>query len=321
MPTARTFLGVAAVNGKIYAIGGHKSGSGFLSTNEEYDPVTNTWATKASMPTPRYFFGIAVWQGRIYVIGGQTEQAVSTGINEVYDPSTDSWTSKTSMPTSRYGLSAEVVNDRIYATGGAHIYPGIVSDLNEEYDPYLDSWTTKAPLPTPVFLGSSAVVDGKIHILGGETWLNDAYRTVDLNQIYDPATNTWDFGAKMLAPTALCAAGATTGIAAPKRIYVLGRTNREIPNNQAYNPLNDSWTWATSMPTNRNTLGVGVIDDVLYAIGGFADVGETTKNEQYIPINYIPEFPSLPIVLSVVTATLLAVIVHRRKYVGSRRVG
>jgi hypothetical protein len=41
MPTTRDNLGVAAVNGKIYAIGG-AGATGFSSTNEEYDPATNT---------------------------------------------------------------------------------------------------------------------------------------------------------------------------------------------------------------------------------------------------------------------------------------
>jgi hypothetical protein len=48
MTTARFGLAVGVVNGKIYAIGGS---SGNRTEVEEYDPVTNTWATKASMPT------------------------------------------------------------------------------------------------------------------------------------------------------------------------------------------------------------------------------------------------------------------------------
>jgi hypothetical protein len=62
---ARAWLGVASVNGKIYAIGG-STASGFepatfpyggtvdhyVGTNEEYDPTNNSWTYKASMPTP-----------------------------------------------------------------------------------------------------------------------------------------------------------------------------------------------------------------------------------------------------------------------------
>src|SRR4030067_3429532 len=65
---ARSGLGVAVVNGRIYAIGGTTS-SGFVasspgsavyagktptsvtSLNEEYDPATDTWTTKTAMPT------------------------------------------------------------------------------------------------------------------------------------------------------------------------------------------------------------------------------------------------------------------------------
>ena len=69
MPTARMDLGVAFVSGKIYAIGGSDN-SGYLDTNEMYDPKTDTWTTMKPMPTPRCDFGITVYQGKIYVIGG-----------------------------------------------------------------------------------------------------------------------------------------------------------------------------------------------------------------------------------------------------------
>ena len=75
MQEARIGLGVAVVNGKIYAIGGVGTGGGtggFCVFNEEYDPATDTWTFKASMPTPRSAFGIAVYQDRIYCIGGYT---------------------------------------------------------------------------------------------------------------------------------------------------------------------------------------------------------------------------------------------------------
>jgi hypothetical protein len=58
MQQARAGLGVAAVNGKIYAIGGTSGTKTLLGTNEVYDPKTNTWSTKAPLPTPRYDFGI-----------------------------------------------------------------------------------------------------------------------------------------------------------------------------------------------------------------------------------------------------------------------
>ena len=47
--TARTQMGGAVVNGKIYAIGGWTGNP--ISTVEAYDPTNDEWTEKASMPT------------------------------------------------------------------------------------------------------------------------------------------------------------------------------------------------------------------------------------------------------------------------------
>jgi hypothetical protein len=193
------------------------------------------------------------------------------------------------MPTARSLLTANVVNDKIYLIGGI----GESFDLNEVYDPKTDSWTTKAPLPTPVSSHCSAVVDDKIYILGGYA-RTERPDYCDLNQIYDPDTNTWDFGAKMPEQKSSAAAGATVGLAAPKRIYVIGGVTENtgsadaITNhNYAYDPERDEWTTGTPMPTIRNKLAIAVVNDIIYAMGGMTkDFFVTTKNEQYTPIGY-----------------------------------
>ncbi|MEM2293951.1 MAG: hypothetical protein QXX41_11820 [Nitrososphaerota archaeon] len=98
MQVARGGLGVAVVNGKIYAIGGSTETSWPVSANplvvdvnEEYDPIKNVWVFRKPMPTARAFFGVAVCQDRIYCIGGLSREG-PTGVVEVYDPSTDSCT-------------------------------------------------------------------------------------------------------------------------------------------------------------------------------------------------------------------------------------
>lgn len=150
MQVARGGLGVAVVNGKIYAIGGStQTGSwlegfsgGVVGTNEEYDSATDRWTFKKPMPTPRKDFGTAVWQNKIYCIGGYNGKGDNIGANEVYDPATDTWVTKSSMPTARSGLQANTLDGKIYLTGGL---PN--RTLNEVYDPATDSWETKAHMP------------------------------------------------------------------------------------------------------------------------------------------------------------------------------
>ena len=284
MPTARTNLGVAVANGKIFAIGGGNH-DGSLNTSEMYDPVKDTWAPKASMPTPRASFGIAVYQNKIYCIGGFTSDGV-TGVNEVYDPETDTWEAKMPMPTARGSLEANVVDGKIYLIGGSIGGGGGDVPLNEVYDPVNDTWSTKTRLPTAVSQYSSAVVNNKIYVIGG---YNYKLSYVDLTQIYDPANGTWSNGAPIPLSLGVYAAAATTGVFAPKRIYVIGG-GALIPNNRnfVYDPEADVWSLGANMPTARNSLSIAVVDDILYAIGGDRGGYFTiiNANEQYTPFGY-----------------------------------
>lgn len=116
MPTPRTYLGVAAVDGIIYAIGGYRNASA-VATVEAYDPSTGKWTTKKSMPEPRGQFGIAVIKGQIYVIGG-TIGPTETATVISYNPKKDRWKTRASMPTNRAGLAAATLDGLIYAVGG-----------------------------------------------------------------------------------------------------------------------------------------------------------------------------------------------------------
>ena len=324
MPTERSGLGLAVVDGKIYAIGGRNE-AGVLNVTEEYDPVTDEWTVKADMPTARSDFGIAVYQDRIYVIGGTTGygdavgEHLVTNVTEVYDPATNSWETKTSMPTPRENLEANIVNDKIYLIGGvAHKgYLLIIGfDDNEVYDPETDSWTTAASLPTSVWGYASAVVDNKVYVIGGGNKTYEGTFPVNLTQVYNPDTDTWTLQQEI--PTGLwnTGAGATTGTAAPERIYVLGGSYYSSTYNltQIYDPEVDVWTIGTPLPTPRRSLGVTVVDDRIYVIGGGTEEDSySTVNERYTPAGWIPEFPSWMVLMVVLMVVSVASVFYKRK--------
>jgi energy-converting hydrogenase Eha subunit A len=107
MPTPRGGLGVAVVNGILYAVGGVSGGG--LNAVEAYDPGTNTWTTKAAMPTPRAHLGVGVVNGILYAVGG-TNGLSGFNTVEAYNPVTNTWTTKASMPTARIGLGIAAEN-------------------------------------------------------------------------------------------------------------------------------------------------------------------------------------------------------------------
>jgi N-acetylneuraminic acid mutarotase len=121
MPTGRCAAAAAASGGRIYVIGGQDYVPVVFDAVEEYNPLTNAWATKTPMPSPRGggMAGLAV-DGMIHVLGGTCSTSVGhyDDAHLVYDPAGDSWSSGVPMPTARGRLASALVGRKLYAVGG-----------------------------------------------------------------------------------------------------------------------------------------------------------------------------------------------------------
>ena len=75
MPDVRSFAvsGYNPGNGKIYVVSGYNTGTvdSAQPTTWEYDPVANSWATKAPIPHAVGGAGSAIINGHMYVAGGR----------------------------------------------------------------------------------------------------------------------------------------------------------------------------------------------------------------------------------------------------------
>ncbi|MCK4330521.1 T9SS type A sorting domain-containing protein [candidate division WOR-3 bacterium] len=273
MPTSRRAPAGVEAGGKIYVIGG----CGGPRSNEEYNPVTNSWATRASLPGPRRR-GMGAVAGevneKVYFFGGHQGPAPgqTVNFNDEYNPAANSWTTKASMPTATEGAAVGVVDGKIYVIGG---YSG-TSFLNtvQEYDQGTDSWTTKAPMPTAGAFITGAVVDGKIYVIGG--YNGSCLNTV---QEYDPEADSWTTKAPMQTARYWLAADVIDG-----KIYVVGGYDGSsyLTTNEVYDPATDSWTTETTMPTARSHLVAVEADGKIYAIGGVLPGGDFTgANEEF----------------------------------------
>ncbi len=148
LPAGRHHLGLATLEGRVYASGGY-AGMSFEPRNAEvwaYDPARDGWAEVAPMPAPRAAHAMVALGGRLYVVGG-----VGPGADELwsYDPEADAWrTDHAPLPTPREHLAAAALGGKLYVLGGrGHGHSGN-RDTVESYDPAANAWTAAPPMPT-----------------------------------------------------------------------------------------------------------------------------------------------------------------------------
>jgi len=86
LPTPRTNLATASVDGLLFAVGGNNGDGPWLSVVESYDPASNLWSAKAPMPTPRTMLGVAATSIYIYAVGGGNSTDARLPTVEKYRP-------------------------------------------------------------------------------------------------------------------------------------------------------------------------------------------------------------------------------------------
>lgn len=246
------------------------------------------WVKLAPFPEPsEEVYGIASG-GKLYVFGGLAPGWKPKGLVYEYDPATDQWTKKNPMALASHHVALAEWNGKIYVMGGFVLPqsgpPAWVPINNAwEYDPANDTWKALAPLPTRRGSPNAAVVNGKIYVIGGasthpgskETGVHPTrpHRSMDTNEVYDPATNTWE--ARQPMPTARnhAAIGSVNN-----KIYVIGgrvgAAFMVVPASatdlvEEYDPATDQWgPLKRSMPTPRSAAAWGTYRGKIYVAGG-----------------------------------------------------
>src|ERR687894_3279316 len=148
MPTPRSEIAGAALNGKIYIIGGF-DGTGQATTSVEvYDPIADKWTNAASLPQPLDHTAAASYGDKLYVVGGGylSRDSLSNKLF-IYDPLANEWTEGANLPSARGALTANFINGTLYAVGGVDASETTLTS-NWAYDPRTNTWSEKAPMPT-----------------------------------------------------------------------------------------------------------------------------------------------------------------------------
>ncbi len=130
-----------------------------------------------------------------------------------------------------------------------------------------DSWTSGTVMPTPVQGPATGAVGSKVFVVGGAT----SSAVVNLNQIYNTATNKWTTGAPMPTARFVPASAVVNGI-----LYVIGGCDASCATGggvlsavEAYNPTTNTWTTKAPLPTATDSVTAVVASGSIYVIGGY----------------------------------------------------
>jgi N-acetylneuraminic acid mutarotase len=287
LPTARSHCPTAVFGGKIYGFGG--GGPNFKSLNSViiFDPETDRWSRGTDMPTWRSG-AIALAAGKaIYIIGGGFKQGNGTfrflRTTEIYYPEEDRWETGPDMLMPHDYPAGALLDDKIYIMGGHHpdatlsgprTDPGF--DFCERLDLRTGKWEQIAPLPTPRFALDAVVIDGRILTMGGVAFTPQGFNNFDHVEAYDPRTGQWTRDQLTLPWTA---AGAGAAMAAGRPFIFGGYSGEGISDHCAcYDAETGQWHRLPPIPQPLAAMGVGVVGNTIYLLGGWADDGRTPQD-------------------------------------------
>jgi Kelch motif len=145
LPDPRNHLGYAALDGKIYAIGGQHGldeQNGQDAAVNVYDPATDRWSNAAPLPVRRSHLhnSTVVYGGKLLCVGGSDVGAIASDQVLQYDPAADRWTVVATLPAPRSAAVARVVGDQLIVTTGTPT--GAL--------PQTSTWTHPLPFTEPV---------------------------------------------------------------------------------------------------------------------------------------------------------------------------
>ncbi|MBM3271580.1 MAG: hypothetical protein FJZ01_28425 [Candidatus Sericytochromatia bacterium] len=154
MPAPRAGLGLAALRGRLVAVGGYQWTGGVAGQTDLFQ--------------------------RLPYIDAAAGTVSATASVHVYDPARDSWAEAPGLAAPRHSLAVAVARDRVYAMGGADA-SGNVSAAVESWAIGESAWRAEPPLPTARALCAAATgPDGLIAVLGGIGGAGRPLRTVEL---------------------------------------------------------------------------------------------------------------------------------------------
>nr|XP_014340896.1 PREDICTED: kelch-like protein 18 [Latimeria chalumnae] len=251
MTTARSRVGVAVVNGLLYAIGGY-DGQSRLSTVEVYNPEIDSWTKVASMNSKRSAMGTVVLDGQIYVCGGYDGSSSLNSV-ECYSPEADKYEplafcsseKKSGRPCGieqiTHGKAVELGHSKHYSLCKV-----------EYYNHHTATWHPVASMLNKRCRHGAAALGSKMYICGGY----DGSGFLSIAEVYDSEVDQWCQIIPMNTRRSRVSLVANSG-----RLYALGGYDGQSNLNsvEMYDPETNRWTFMAPMVCHDGGVGVGCI--------------------------------------------------------------
>lgn len=146
---ARAAHTLAAVRGRLWAIGGAHNNGQPLATVEVYDIAADRWTRGPRIRVPRDHLASAVIGTRILVLGGRA-RGFNLRVVERLDTLRREWAKLRPLRKARSGFQAVTVRKRVVAVGGEELAEGDNTIRRVElYEPRLKRWRKLPGMLTP----------------------------------------------------------------------------------------------------------------------------------------------------------------------------
>ena len=263
MPTARSEMRVAVVDGIFYVPGG----LGGLTSFEAYDPANDSWTVLAPVPEPAHHMMVTGHSGKVFVFGGGPDLSwQATASIFVYDPATDAWAEAGSMPERRMSGEAVSLGDFIYLVGGTG---GTTALLR--YDLAEESWAVMPGPVQPREHVAAVAFNDELWVIGGRWGGTGALATVE---IFDPVSGAWRDGPEMNeARSGFGAAAVGEGIMVAGGEILGARPWTALASAEVYDAVSGAWTRLQDLPAGIHGMPVAGYEGTAFVLGGSDQAG------------------------------------------------
>jgi hypothetical protein len=256
LKTERYGAAAVAAGDYVYIIAGANR-SGLVSDIERLDTRTGEIQVVTTKVKPRRYHGAAVIDGKIFIVGGQAANVFNSTVNE-------------GEATARQGGALKsVLTPR--STEAAEDY--LNTPLEEaSFEPTLEIFDIAtgqisfgAPPPTPRISAAVAGLSGRLFLVGGVRLAGHAAAQINLNEVYDAASDRWAPGAPMPTPREANAVVVGDFVMIPGgRLHLASVAKVEF-----FIPAQNSWMTLPELSKPMGAGSVAFLGNHLFLFGSF----------------------------------------------------